>query len=208
MPRARRHKSAEARMCGREALPWIMALAHFAPCRCTKSCPVLSLRAVPRSIQSINGAAHVSSATGNRCPEAALGTKGMDAFDVLKCLGQGAFGRALLCRDRATTELVVVKEVRCPDEDALRQASREARRPRGGATSRSRRCERLREDGASVRLPQKSIETVVVSRVGYSVERSRRRRSRRLDLPSSAATLRARAGSSVERSVGARRRLF
>ena len=34
----------------------------------------------------------------------------MDQFTVVDQLGAGAFGRALLCRDKSTREFVVIKE--------------------------------------------------------------------------------------------------
>ncbi len=41
-------------------------------------------------------------------------------------LGAGAFGRALLCRDKTTREFVVIKEIRCADKAARDEARREA----------------------------------------------------------------------------------
>lgn len=50
----------------------------------------------------------------------------MEGFDVLRVLGAGSFGRALLCRDE-DRELVVVKEIGpLADAKALREAEREA----------------------------------------------------------------------------------
>ena len=50
----------------------------------------------------------------------------MDRFHVVDQLGAGAFGRALLCRDKATKEVVVIKEIRCADKAARAEARREA----------------------------------------------------------------------------------
>jgi len=49
----------------------------------------------------------------------------MDRFHVVDQLGAGAFGRALLCRDKAR-EFVVIKEIRCADKAARAEARREA----------------------------------------------------------------------------------
>ncbi|KAH8084387.1 serine/threonine kinase [Aureococcus anophagefferens] len=50
----------------------------------------------------------------------------MEGFDVLKVLGSGSFGRAMLCRDRRSGEEVVVKEIKCEDAKALAEAKSEA----------------------------------------------------------------------------------
>ena len=50
----------------------------------------------------------------------------MDQFTVVDQLGAGAFGRALLCRDKSTREFVVIKEIRCADKAARDEARREA----------------------------------------------------------------------------------
>ena len=50
----------------------------------------------------------------------------MDQFTVVDQLGAGAFGRALLCRDKTTREFVVIKEIRCADKTARDEARREA----------------------------------------------------------------------------------
>ena len=50
----------------------------------------------------------------------------MDQFVVVDQLGAGAFGRALLCRDKSTREFVVIKEIRCVDKNARDEARREA----------------------------------------------------------------------------------
>ena len=50
----------------------------------------------------------------------------MDQFTVVDQLGAGAFGRALLCRDKTTREFVVIKEIRCADKAARDEARREA----------------------------------------------------------------------------------
>ena len=50
----------------------------------------------------------------------------MDQFIVVDQLGAGAFGRALLCRDKSTREFVVIKEIRCADKAARDEARREA----------------------------------------------------------------------------------
>ncbi len=50
----------------------------------------------------------------------------MDQFTVVDQLGAGAFGRALLCRDKSTREFVVIKEIRCVDKNARDEARREA----------------------------------------------------------------------------------
>ena len=50
----------------------------------------------------------------------------MGRFHVVDQLGAGAFGRALLCRDKASREFVVIKEIRCADKAARAEARREA----------------------------------------------------------------------------------
>ena len=50
----------------------------------------------------------------------------MEGFDVLKVLGSGSFGRAMLCKDRRSGEEVVVKEIKCEDAKALAEAKSEA----------------------------------------------------------------------------------
>mmetsp|Transcript_8791 Transcript_8791/g.30255 ORF Transcript_8791/g.30255 Transcript_8791/m.30255 type:complete len:946 (+) Transcript_8791:122-2959(+) len=50
----------------------------------------------------------------------------MDKFEVLKVLGKGSFGRALLCRDFESKEHVVVKEIQVADKAAVDEAQKEA----------------------------------------------------------------------------------
>ena len=50
----------------------------------------------------------------------------MEGFDVVKVLGSGSFGRAMLCKDRRSGEEVVVKEIKCEDAKALAEAKSEA----------------------------------------------------------------------------------
>lgn len=49
----------------------------------------------------------------------------MDQFEIVKLLGKGAYGRALLCRDIPNDRLVVIKQVCSMGHEQLEEARRE-----------------------------------------------------------------------------------